>query len=110
MPVLVVGRALAGVGEHLVGLVGLLEFLLGRLVVGIAVRVVLHGQTAVGLLQLRLAGAALDTEHLVIVTFCHGSHALRFRLPQTRRRGSKLPRGGQDPLQTDCSGSGRKQA
>ncbi|MNN30569.1 hypothetical protein D3C81_1442220 [compost metagenome] len=99
MPVLVVGRALAGVGEHLVGLVGLLELLLGRLVVGIAVRVILHGQATVGLLQLRLAGAALDPEHLVIVTFCHCFHALRICLPQTRQRGSKLPRGGSDPPQ-----------
>ncbi|MNG02380.1 hypothetical protein D3C84_854060 [compost metagenome] len=69
MAVLVVGGALARVGQHFVGLVGLLEFLLGRLVARIAVRVVLHRQAAIGLLQLGLTGAALDTEDFVKVTF-----------------------------------------
>ncbi len=46
---LVVGRALLRVGQDLVGFLGLLEALLGLLVVGIAVRMVLHGQAPVGL-------------------------------------------------------------
>src|SRR5690606_2715915 len=37
----------------------------------VAIGVVLHGETAVSLFQLRLAGAALDTQHLVIITFGH---------------------------------------
>src|SRR5690606_8220408 len=45
--VLVVGRPLGCVGEHLVGLVDLLEFLLGGLVVRVAVRVVLHRQATI---------------------------------------------------------------
>ncbi len=60
MAVLVVGRPLAGIGEDLVGLVGLLELVLGFLVARIAVRVVFHRQAAVGLLQVRLAGATLN--------------------------------------------------
>src|SRR3989338_3801649 len=81
MTVLVEGRALAGVGEHLVGLVGLLELLLRRLIVRIAIRVVLHGQAPVSLFQLRLASPALHTQHFVIVTLSHKSSALSNRLP-----------------------------
>ena len=47
--VLVVPGALVRVGEHLVGLVDLLEFGLGFLVAGVQVGVVLLGQLAVGL-------------------------------------------------------------
>ncbi|MNZ61019.1 hypothetical protein D3C78_791000 [compost metagenome] len=76
MTVLIVGRTLARVGQDLVGLVGLLEFLLGLLVAGIAVRVVLHGQPTISLLQLRLAGTALDTQYLVEITLGHNFPAL----------------------------------
>ncbi|MCY1286483.1 hypothetical protein D9M70_354580 [compost metagenome] len=93
MAVLVVRRALAGVGQDLVGLVGLLEFLFGLLVPRIAVRVVLHRQPAISLFQLCLAGAALDTEDFVKVTFSHSFLHSRIHQPQTRQRGSKLPRG-----------------
>ncbi|MNR14852.1 hypothetical protein D3C85_1313480 [compost metagenome] len=55
MAVLVVRRALAGVGQHFVGLVGLLEHLFRRLVIGITVRVVLHRQATVSLFQVRFA-------------------------------------------------------
>src|SRR5690606_35935731 len=71
MAILVVGRPLVGVGEDLVGLVGLLEFLLGLLVIRVAVRVILHCQSAVGLLQLGFTGAALYAQHLIIVTLGH---------------------------------------
>ncbi|MNR27136.1 hypothetical protein D3C85_1443920 [compost metagenome] len=94
MAVLIVGRALAGVGQHFVGLVGLFEFILGLLVPRIAVRVVFHRQSAIGLLQLGLAGASLDTEDFVKVTFSHSFLHSRIHQPQTRQRGSKLPRGG----------------
>ncbi len=53
-PQLVVLCALLWVREHLVGLVDLLELLLGRLVVGIHVGMVLAGQLAVGLAHLVL--------------------------------------------------------
>src|SRR5690606_1546538 len=87
------GRTLAGIGEHFVGLVGLLEFLFRRLVVRIAVGVVFHRQAAIGLLQLCLAGAALNPEHFVIITFGHKSSTPLIRRLQTRQRGSKPPRG-----------------
>ena len=53
---LVITGALVGVAEHIVGLGSLLEFLLGGLLLGIAlallfVRVILDGQFAVGFLQ-----------------------------------------------------------
>jgi hypothetical protein len=55
MTVLVVGRALTGIGQYFVGLVGLLEHLFRRFVIGITVRVMLHRQATVGLLQVCFA-------------------------------------------------------
>src|SRR5690606_2974178 len=69
--VLVVGGSLVGVGEHFVGLVGLLEFLFGILVIRIAVRVIFHCQPAIGLFQLGFTGAALHAQHFIIVTLGH---------------------------------------
>src|SRR5262245_57337223 len=69
--VLVVGGPLGGLAQHLVGFLGLLEQLLGLGVVRIAVRVVLHGQLAIGLLEIFLRGVPVHAEHLVIVALCH---------------------------------------
>jgi hypothetical protein len=57
--VLVVGRALLAIGKHLVGLFDLLELFLGflGLVALIAVRVELHRQLAIGLLDVIVRGA-----------------------------------------------------
>src|SRR5450830_647490 len=55
MTVLVVRRALAGIGQHFVGLVGLLEHLFRRFVIRITVRVMLHRQATVGLFQVCFA-------------------------------------------------------
>ena len=71
MAVLVVGRALARIGQHFVGLRGLLELLFGSCVPRIAIRVVFHRQASVGFLELGFAGAALDPEHLIVITFGH---------------------------------------
>ena len=57
---LVVGGALPGVGEHLVGFLGLLELLLGALVVRVAVGMVLHRELPVGLLDVLLGSVAID--------------------------------------------------
>ncbi|MCY1420559.1 hypothetical protein D9M71_361860 [compost metagenome] len=73
MAVLVVSCTLARVGENLVGLVGLLEFIFRGLVVRVTVRVVLHREATVGFFQVSLGRAALDTQNLVIVTLCHKS-------------------------------------
>jgi ABC-type uncharacterized transport system permease subunit len=67
--VLIVGRALVRVGEHLVGLFGLLEAVLRLLVTLIAVRVMLHGQLAVGLLDVVVGGAFGQAEGFVVVAF-----------------------------------------
>ncbi|MNN72268.1 hypothetical protein D3C81_1882880 [compost metagenome] len=76
MTVLVIGGALAGIGEHFVSLVGFLEFLFRLFVIRITVRVMLHRQAAIGLLQVRFTGAALNSQNFVIVTLCHKSFAL----------------------------------
>ena len=71
---LVVARTQFGAREDLVALGGFLEFFLGFLVARIAVRVVLHGQLAVGLLDLVLRGAAVEAEHFVaIALLAHGN-------------------------------------
>ena len=72
MTILVIGRSFLGVGEHFVGLFGLLEFHLGRSVTLVAVGVVFHGQFAIGLLDLVVAGVFGYTQYLVKVAF--GGH------------------------------------
>ncbi len=67
----VIGGALLGVLQDVVGLVQLLELGLGVLVALVAVGVPLHGELAIGLLQVLLAGVAGDAQHLVEVTLLH---------------------------------------
>ena len=83
--VLVVELALLLIGEHLVRLVDLLELFLGFLVAGVIVRVVLHGQLAVSLFDLRVGSRLGYTQHFVVITFllCHN--------PITSRISSNLP-------------------
>ena len=73
VPMLVVDGALLAVAENLVGLLGLLEFLLGILVTRIAIRVKFHGKTTVGLLDVGLRRGARQIEHLVVVAFRHSA-------------------------------------
>jgi hypothetical protein len=68
---LVVGGALLGVGQDFVGFLGFLELLLGALVVRIAVRMMLHGQLAIGLLDVVFRGITAYTEDLVVIPFGH---------------------------------------
>ncbi len=77
--VAVVDRPLLEVGEDLVGLRGLLELLLGRLVAGVLVGVVLQRQLAVGRLDVVGRRGAGDAEDLVGVALVgHGlRHATR---------------------------------
>src|SRR5579863_2911291 len=53
---LVVRGALLGIGEDLVGFLGFLEVFFRGLVAGVAIRVMLHGEPAVGLLDVGLRG------------------------------------------------------
>jgi hypothetical protein len=80
----VVHGAAVGVGEDLVGLVDLLEPRLGA-GLAVAVRVVLHGETAEGLLEVVGAGAAGDAEGIVVVLLLLSSH--RISIVQTRESG-----------------------
>ena len=73
MSELVVRRALAGVRQNFVRLLRFLEFRFGALVVRIAIRMVLHRELAIGLLELVVGRVALDAEHRVVVAFRHGS-------------------------------------
>ena len=75
---LVVPGLFLRVGQHLVGLVDLLELLLGLLVTGVHVRVVLSGQLFICFFDLVLAGALADAEDLIIISFflCHGINLL----------------------------------
>ena len=71
--VLVVGRTLLRVGEHLVGLLGLLELLFGLLgiVALVAVRVVLHRELAISLLDVFLGGVFCHAQGFVVIALCH---------------------------------------
>src|SRR5262249_35672012 len=59
--------ALVRIGQDGVRLVDLFELLLGVFVAAVAIGMVLHRELSVGLLDLGLAGPAIDAEHLVVV-------------------------------------------
>src|SRR5882757_9751543 len=69
----VVGRALLGIRQDFVGLLGLLELSLGVLVlvVRIAIRVVLHRELAIRLLDLLIGGVLGKAEDLVEIALGH---------------------------------------
>jgi hypothetical protein len=69
----VVGGPPLVVLEDVVGLAQLLEAMLGRLVARVAVRVVLHGELAIGLLDVLRAGAAIDAQEFVKILLSHRS-------------------------------------
>jgi hypothetical protein len=68
----VIASPLLGIRKHRVGLRDLLESLLGVGIVGIAIRMALERQLAIGLLELSLAAFAGDAKNLVVVAFSHG--------------------------------------
>ena len=67
----VIGGALLGILQGLVGLVDLLEFLLGVRIAGILVGVILHGELAEGTFQFLLVRTALDPERVVKISLGH---------------------------------------
>ena len=73
MAVLVVRGPLLRVAQHLVGLLGLLEFFLGllRAVPLVAVGMEFHRQLAIGLLDLVVGRILRDAENGVVVALCH---------------------------------------
>jgi hypothetical protein len=69
----VVGGPLLIVIEHLVGLLGFLEAVLGGVVVGISIGVVLHCKAAVGLLQVIGRCIPVNTQYFVVVSLAHST-------------------------------------
>src|SRR5580658_1898638 len=78
VPVPIVGRALFGIAQHLVGFAHLLEFFFGRVIAWIPVRVMLERLLAIGTLQLLIARVARDTQDLVKIRFAHSSIRTHF--------------------------------
>src|ERR1700682_2896951 len=74
VPELVVGGALASVGEDLVRFLRLLEFVFRALVVGIAVRMMLHRQLAISLLDVIFGRIAIDAECRIVVALSHSQY------------------------------------
>src|SRR3546814_16427434 len=103
MSVRVVGAARAGVRQHLVGLLALLERLHRRGVATIAVRMVLHRTAPVGLLQLLVGGVAGDAQDFVVVTFLHRG-AVKSAAVRPR---SEVRRVGKEGVSTGRSGWSR---
>ena len=75
---LVVPRLFLRIGQHLVGLVDLLELLLGLLVAGVHIRVVFAGQLFICFFDLVLRCALTDAKDFVIIAFflCHEHYLL----------------------------------
>src|SRR5690606_26439564 len=69
--VLIIGRTLLFVGKHFVGFVGFFEFFLSGRIVRVAVRMIFHGHTAVGLFQICRRNIFGNTENLVVVALGH---------------------------------------
>ena len=87
-PEAVVLRSPVWVGQHRVGLVDLLEALLGGLVPGILVGVVHPRELAVGALERGLVRVARDPEDRVEVLTGHARRRPRPFRPRRRRRSS----------------------
>ena len=68
---LVVALALLRVVKHVVGLGGLLEFLLSVFVARIAVGMVFDGDAPIGFLDVVFGSILVNAKYLVIISFCH---------------------------------------
>ena len=77
--VLIVQLALFRVRKHLVGFIDFLELFLGILIAGVIVRVVLHGQLAVSLFDLRIGGRFGYSQHFVVIALflCHNHTSIK---------------------------------
>ena len=68
---LVIGRTFIRVAQHFECFFCFLELGLGGVIPFVAIRVMLHGQSAIGLLDVGVARRALDPEDFVIITLRH---------------------------------------
>ncbi|MNV94619.1 hypothetical protein D3C71_1894340 [compost metagenome] len=85
MTITVIGRALLFVRQDRIGLGNFLELGEGVFRAAVAVRVVNHGQLAIGRLQARRVDRALDPQDFVIVTLRHQAFVLLlFSAPAVR--------------------------
>ena len=73
MTKLIVGTALFAVRQDFVSLGRLFELGVCVGIIRVAVRVILHGDSPVGLFDLLIRGRAVNTKHFVIVAFRHKS-------------------------------------
>ena len=80
----VIGGALVGVLEDLVGLVDFLEAMLAALVARIAIGMPLHGELAERGLELRIVGGALDPEDFVVAALGHAPASPHFTAAASR--------------------------
>src|SRR5690606_25726694 len=71
MAIAVIGGALLLVAQDFIGFLDFLELFLGVFAVRIAVRMVLHGQLPVGLLQFIVRGVLRHAQDFVVIAFCH---------------------------------------
>src|SRR5690606_36259246 len=65
----VIGGALLGILQRVIGLVDFLELVLGFGIARIAIGMKLHGELAISALEGRVIGAFLAAEHLVEIAF-----------------------------------------
>ena len=72
----VIGGALLGVLQRVVGFVDFLELVLGLGIAGVAVRMELHGELAIGALEGGLVGPLLHAQNLVEITLGHDALVL----------------------------------
>ena len=79
MAKLVVTCFLVGVAQYIVCFGSLFELFFGILIAGVVVRVVLHGQLAVSLLDLRIGGRFGYSQHFVVITLflCHNHTSIK---------------------------------
>src|SRR5690606_34891176 len=78
MPVTVIGIPFLRIGQHLVSLLGFLEFFLRRLAVRIAVRMVFHRELAIRLLEFILGGILRYAQYFVIIALRHTFETLLY--------------------------------
>src|SRR6185369_2902426 len=71
MAVTIVSGALLGIAQDAIGLRGFLEFFLGLVIAGIAVRMKFERKPAVRRFERRFIAIAADAENFVVVAFDH---------------------------------------
>src|SRR5690606_3045979 len=71
MTVAVIGIALLRIGQNLVGFLGFLEFFFCLVTVRVAIRMILHGEFAIRLLDILVRSVFGQSQGFVVITFCH---------------------------------------